>query len=146
MKTRIIEEKKHISKDKDGRPNGCVISLWKDWEKIFKADPKQVYFNVCAARAIKGPHLHMKRWDYFVCIRGKIRFILKWNLEYEEIEVDAEGDPCFKIVEVPPAIACAIQNIGDEEAWFLNMPNPAWHPENRDDHLVSFDGYTWRDR
>lgn len=145
MKTRIIEEKKYISRDmRTKEPNGLLVSLWKNWENIFKAEPKQVYLNVCSPKAIKGPHLHMNRWDYFVCIRGKIRFVVKWEKEYEEIEVDADKDPCFKIVEVPPAIACAIQNIGPEEAWFLNMPNPAWHPEKQDDHPALFDDYQWR--
>lgn len=145
MRTRIIEEKKHLSRDKKGNPNGRVISLWKDWEGIFKAEPKQIYLNICAPKAVKGPHLHRKRWDYFVCIRGQIRFIVKWGKEYEEIEVDAEGDPCLKIVEVPPAVPCAIQNVGTEEAWFLNMPNPAWHPDNQDDYPVTFEGYEWHE-
>lgn len=144
MKTRVIEEKKYLTKDQQGNVNGQLVSLWKDWEKIFKAEPKQVYFNICAPKAIKGPHLHKKRWDYFVCIRGKIRFIVKWDENYETIEVDAENDPCFKIVEIPPAVPCAIQNISDAEAWFLNMPHPAWHPDDPDDHPVTFDGYDWR--
>lgn len=147
MKTRIIEEKKIVTRDiVTKETNGLLVSLWKDWEKIFKTDPKQVYFNACAPKAVKGPHLHKKRWDHFVCIRGKIRFIIQWGKEYEEIEADADSDPCFKIVEIPPAVACAIQNIGEGEAWFLNMPNPAWHPEEQDDHPVSFEGYTWRNR
>ncbi|MDO8527449.1 MAG: WxcM-like domain-containing protein [Deltaproteobacteria bacterium] len=144
MKTRVIEEKKIVTKDKKGTPNGFVISLWKNWEKYFKAEPKQIYMNICTPKSVKGPHLHMNRWDYFVCIQGKIRFIVKWGNEYEEVEVDADKDPCFKIVEVPPAIPCAIQNVGESDAWFINMPNPAWHPEDQDDHPISFDHYVWR--
>lgn len=145
MKTRVIEEKKIVSREKSGEPNGYLVSLWKGWEKIFKADPKQVYLNVCNPKAVKGPHLHKNRWDYFVCIRGKVRFIIKWGIDYEEIEADADNDTTFKIIEVPPAIPCATQNIGKGEAWFLNMPNPAWHPDNQDDHPVQFDGYEWHE-
>lgn len=141
----MIEEKKVVSREKNGEPNGYLISLWKDWEKIFKVDPKQVYLNICHFQAIKGPHLHKNRWDYFVCVRGKVRFIIKWGRDYEEIEADADNNTVFKIVEVPPAIPCAIQNIGKGEAWFLNMPNPAWHPDNQDDHPVQFDGYEWHE-
>lgn len=143
MKTRVILEKSILSRGKNGEKNGYVFSLWKDWENIFKVDPKQFYLNVCFPKAIKGPHLHNHRWDYFVCIRGKIRFIVKWGEDYEEIEADADNDNAFKIVEIPPAIPCAIQNIGSSEAWFLNMPNPAWHPDDQDDHPVQFDGYKW---
>lgn len=143
MKTRIIEEKKLLSRSKEGEINGFVISLWKEWEMLFKVDPKQVYLNICYPKTVKGPHLHMNRWDYFVCIRGKIRFIVKWGENYEEIEADADNDPCFKIVEVPPAVPCAIQNIGGGEAWFLNMPNPAWHPDDQDDNSITFNSYAW---
>lgn len=145
MKTRVIEEKKIVSRDKNGNVNGSVISLWKNWEKNFRAEPKQVYMNICAPHTAKGPHLHKDRWDYFVCIRGRIRFIVKWGSEYEEIEADADNEETFKIVEIPPAVPCAIQNIGKAEAWFLNMPNPAWHPDHRDDHPITFEGYEWHD-
>lgn len=146
MKTRIIEEKKNTTRDiRTKEPNGLLISLWKDWEKYFKVEPKQVYLNTCAPKSVKGPHLHKNRWDHFVCIKGKIRFVVKWNQDYEEIEVDADNDPCFKIVEIPPAISCAIQNVGKGEAWFLNMPSPAWHPDNQDDHPTTFENYVWRD-
>ena len=147
MRTRVIEEKKLTTRDIQSKePNGILVSLWKDWEKIFRDDPKQVYLNICAPKSVKGPHLHLKRFDHFVCIRGKIRFIVKWDKEYEEVEADADKDPCLKIVEVPPAIPCAIQNIGEGDAWFLNLPNPAWHPDDPDDHPVEFENYHWRDR
>ena len=147
MKTRVIEEKKFTTRDINTKePNGLLVSLWKNWEKIFQVEPAQVYFNICSAKAVKGPHLHKKRWDHFVCIRGKIRFIVKWDKEYEEIEADADKDPCLKIVEIPPNVPCAIQNIGEGEAWFLNMPNPAWHPDDQDDHSVPFENYVWRNR
>lgn len=144
MKTRVIEVKRLVTQDiKTKEVNGFLVSLWKDWEKIFKAEPKQVYLNICHPKAIKGPHLHKDRWDYFVCIRGKIRFIVKWDEEYEEIEVDADNDPCLKILEILPDVPCAIQNIGAGEAWFLNMPNPAWHPDDPDDYPIIFKNYEW---
>lgn len=146
MKTRIIEEKKIVTKDiRTREANGWLVSLWKDWEGFFKVEPRQIYLNVIGQKGIKGPHLHKNRWDYFVCIKGQIRFIVKWGQQYEEIEANAERDPCFKIVEIPPAVSCAIQNIGPGETWFINMPNPAWHPDHPDDHPVKFDGYVWRD-
>ena len=40
-------------------------------------------------------------------------------------------------------IGAALQNMGDVEAYVLNMPSPAWTPENPDDHLVSFEDYVY---
>ncbi len=142
MRTRVIDAPRIVSKNKQGQPNGYVVSLYKDWEAIFKAEPKQVYLNITAPGEKKGPHLHMHRWDYFTTIRGSARFVVKYGPgDYEQIDVHVRDGEGVKIVEVPPAIPCLIVNIGDDEAWVLNMPNPAWHPQNPDDNAVSYDDY-----
>lgn len=143
MRTQIIETQRHVSKNKDGRPNGYVVSLYKDWEGLFKSEPKQVYLNITAPGEKKGPHLHMQRWDYFTTIKGSARFVIKYGpRDYEVIDVHVRDGEGIKIVEVPPAIPCLIVNIGQEEAWVLNMPNPAWHPDHPDDNPVSYDDYS----
>ncbi len=143
MRTKVIECPKHISKNKDGKANGYVISLYKDWEKTFDADPKQVYLNICHPGEQKGPHLHMNRWDFFTTIRGSARFVVKYGPgDYETIDVHVDDGAGVKIVVVPPAIPCMIENIGKEDCWVINMPNPAWHPDNPDDHPVSYNDYT----
>lgn len=148
MRTKVIELPPSFSKNVDsGKINGYLISFWKDWEKFLNVPPKQIYFNCCYKGEIKGPHLHINRWDHFICIRGKIRFVVKYGEnDYEEIDTspDLKTGKGFKIVVIPPAVSCALQNIGDEEAFFINMPNPAWHPDNQDDHPVKFENYKWR--
>ena len=123
LRTRTIETQRHRSRNEQGEINGYVVSLYKDWEKLFRAEPKQVYLNCCLPGERKGPHLHMKRWDYFAVIRGAARFVLKYGLgDYEEIDVIAQDGLGIKIVEVPPAVPCLIVNIGKTEAAILNMP------------------------
>lgn len=142
MRTRVIECPRHLSYNRDGMPNGSVISLYKDWEQIFRETPKQVYLNVTFPGERKGPHLHMHRWDYFATIRGSVRFVIKYGPgDYEEIDVSMSDTAGVRIVEVPPAVPCLIVNVGEEEAWVINMPNPAWHPHRVDDHPVSYDDY-----
>lgn len=142
MRTRVIEANRYDSKSERGERNGYVVSLYKDWEKLFRAEPKQVYLNICFPGEKKGPHLHMHRWDYFTTIRGSTRYVIRYGpRDYEEIDVHVNDGQGIRIVEVPPAIPCLVINIGEEDAWFINMPNPAWHPDNQDSHPVSYDDY-----
>lgn len=145
-RTRTIDAQRAASKNERGAVNGFVVSLYKDWEGLFQAEPKQVYLNICLPGEHKGPHLHMNRWDYFATIRGSVRLVIKYGPgDYEEVDVHVgPGGEGIKIVEVPPAIPCLIINIGEEEAWVLNMPNPAWHPDNQDSHPISYDDYPGR--
>jgi dTDP-4-dehydrorhamnose 3,5-epimerase len=142
MRTRVIETHRQQSKNQKGEINGYVVSLYKDWEKLFQAEPRQVYLNCCLPGEQKGPHLHMKRWDYFTTIRGAARFVLKYGPgDYEEINVAVKDGLGVKIVEVPPAIPCLIVNIGKSETWVVNLPNPAWHPDDQDNHPVDYNDY-----
>lgn len=143
LRTRVIDAQRNDSRDEQGLVNGAVVSLYKDWEHVFQAEPKQVYLNICLPGEHKGPHLHMHRWDYFATIRGSVRFVIKYGPgDYEQVDVHcADGGHGVRIVEVPPAVPCLMINIGSDEAWVLNMPNPAWHPDNQDSHPVCYDDY-----
>jgi hypothetical protein len=44
-------------------------------------------------------------------------------------------------VEIPTGIPALIQNVGDEEAFVLNMPNPAWTPTMNDEHTADFSDF-----
>ena len=142
QRTRVLETQKIVSRNKAGEPNGYIVSLYKDWEQEFKAEPRQVYLNICHPGEAKGPHLHMHRWDYFTLIRGSMRFVIKYGPgDYEEVDVHVRDGAGVRIVEVPPAVPCLMINIGAEDAWVINMPNPAWHPQRPDDAPISYDDY-----
>jgi dTDP-4-dehydrorhamnose 3,5-epimerase len=142
LRTRVFDAQRADSKNAQGNVNGYIVSLYKDWEGQFQAEPRQVYLNVCLSGEHKGPHLHLKRWDYFTTVRGSVRFVIKYGPgDYEEIDVHCERGHGIKIVEVPPAIPCLMINIGEEESWVINMPNPAWHPDQQDNHPVQYDDY-----
>ena len=65
----------------DNHVNGNLTVIWRDWDKILKFEPKMVYVSSVNIGETKGPHLHTKRNSYFVCIRGKVVFIVKDNME-----------------------------------------------------------------
>ena len=105
--------------------------------------PRQVYLTVIAPREIKGPHLHLKRWGLFTCIRGNAKIIVRNENGYEEFLTGEDHE--FATIQVPAGIPAALQNIGADEAYMLNMPAPSWHVDDQDENPVTFDdyAYTW---
>jgi len=89
----------------DGHVNGSLTVVWRDWDKIIENPPKMVYVSSVNPGEIKGPHLHTRRESYFVCIHGKVVFIIKNdNGEYIEIESSEEKST---LIHVPKNIASA---------------------------------------
>lgn len=131
------------TKDSDGKPNGFVIPIYNNLDGHVAAaqQPHQVYLTVVAPGTYKGPHLHMKRWGLFCCIRGKGKVVVRTETGYEEY-LTGEGHQ-FTTIQVPAGTPAALQNVGEEDAYFINMPSPAWHVDDQDEHPVSFDDYTF---
>jgi dTDP-4-dehydrorhamnose 3,5-epimerase len=135
---------KIITKNKDGRSNGWLLPIFNVHDGVVAPEqyPKQVYLTIVAPREIKGPHLHLKRWGLFTCIRGNAKIIAHTAGGYEEYFTGEDYE--FATVQVPAGIPAALQNIGDKEAYILNMPSPAWHKDDQDEHPVSFDDYEFQ--
>ena len=106
----------------DNHVNGTLTVIFRDYDKIIENEPKMVYVSSVNPGEIKGPHLHTKRNSYFVCIHGKVVFIIKdKNGKYSEIESSAEKPV---LVKVPKGIASAQINPTNT----LLMFNPASKP------------------
>ncbi|MBA32115.1 MAG: hypothetical protein CL748_06405 [Chloroflexi bacterium] len=140
IKSYLLE--KHETKDiVDGHINGSLVPVWKDYQDIIKIHPKMVYFTTINPGEIKGPHLHIIRYSYFVCVRGKVVFIIKDHSgKYIEIESSSEKPV---LVEIPRNYASAHINLHDDVSIILALVEPAWRPENRDEHNITFDDYDW---
>ena len=79
-KIRWHELEKHDTKDiHDGHVNGFLIPAWRDWDDTISVPPKMVYVTRINPGERKGPHLHKIRHSYYVCIKGKVVFIIKNN-------------------------------------------------------------------
>jgi hypothetical protein len=146
MSLKIQRHPKIITKCKDDRPNGWLVPLFNVHDDFLDEGkyPKQVYLTVISVGKFKGPHLHMKRWGLFTCIKGNARIIVRKDEEYEEYLTGEDYD--FNTIQIPAGIPAALQNIGPVDAYILNMPSPSWHIDDQDDHPVSFDDYsfTWK--
>ena len=136
---------KIITKNSKGGPNGWLIPIFNVYDDLIDETqhPRQVYLTVISPREVKGPHLHLKRWGLFTCVRGNVKIVVRIENRYEKYLTGEDYN--FATIQVPAGIPAALQNIDDKEAFVLNMPAPAWHIDDQDEHPVNFDDYifTW---
>ena len=138
---KIKKNKKFITKNRNGKPNGFLIPIINIHDKFLEREqwPKQVYVTVVTPNEVKGPHLHKTRWQLYTCIKGNIKVIVRINKKYEEYYSGEDHE--FSTIQVPAGIPSAIENISKEEAYVLNMPSPSWHLDDIDEWDVNFDDY-----
>ena len=141
-KIRTFKLEKHQTKDiQDKHVNGFLIPVWRDWDKSISVKPDMVYVTSINPNERKGPHLHVIRHSYYVCIKGKVVFIIKEKSgNYLEIE-SSEDEPV--LVEIPKNYSSAHINLSDEPSLIMALVNPSWKPDNRDEHNETYDDYDW---
>ena len=145
MNDGIIDElplETHQTKDvNDNHINGSLTVIWRDWDKIIQNPLKMIYVSSVNQGEIKGPHIHTKRDSYFVCIHGKIAFIIRENDgNYKEI-VSSEDNPV--LVYVPKNFSSAHINLSNSVSRVLTLTDLAWRPNDNEMKNNSFDDYDW---
>lgn len=123
-----------VTKDHGGNENGFLIEMFKDGDKT------DVYLSAASPGAFKGYHLHRVRAARYICLRGKMRIILyvpheengttRWVRE-EHLLDGAKPSRLF----IPKNVATGLQNIGDEDGWLVNYPDPPYDPELEDEQV-----------
>ena len=141
MSIAIKANKKLVTKDHHGQTKGFLVPIYNVNDGFFPVgmEPQQVYLTVISSKQIKGPHLHFIRTGCFTCIKGNARFILKTEAGYEVFNSGESHE--FRSVIVPAGIPAALQNLGEDEAYVLNMPTPAWTPTMNDEHTADFSDF-----
>ena len=140
-KIEIINLETHETKDIENKDkNGSLTLIWRDWDKIIP-EPKMVYVTSVNPGSRKGPHIHKKRTSCFVCIKGKVVFIIKdENGKYLEIE-SSEDHPV--LVQVPKNISSAHVNLSKDDSSVLTLADIAWKPNDNEMDNVLFEDYDW---
>ena len=138
MELRTCTHQKLPTHNDQGSLNGYLVPIYNVHDGFFAPgrEPQQVYLTVVAPWTIKGPHLHYIRTGFFTCIKGNVRIVVKTQEGYREYFSGEMYD--YRSVEIPVGVPAAIQNLGDEDAFILNMPNPAWTPDMNDEHTADF--------
>jgi dTDP-4-dehydrorhamnose 3,5-epimerase-like enzyme len=126
-----VEPAKYVvTKDHSGRENGFLIEMFKDGDKTV------VYLSAASPGAFKGYHLHRVRAARYVCLKGRMRIILyrrdgeKWARE-EHIMAASEPKRLF----IPKNVATGLENIGVEDGWLVNYPDPPYDPGLKDEQV-----------
>ena len=138
----VIKLEKYDTKNiVDKHINGSLTLVWRDYDDIIKPNPKMVYVTSVFPDEIKGPHIHTRRTSFFVCIHGKVVFVIKGDDgEYSEVVVDAENPT---MICVPKNIASAHMNLSNEASRILTLADIAWRPNDNEMKDVTFDDYDW---
>lgn len=123
---RLEEAKKVTTIDPSKNENGFLIELFKNGEKT------EVYLSATKPGMFKGYHLHRVRAARYVCLKGKMKIILYHNKVREEYILDASYP---QRLFIPPNVATGLLNIGDEDAWLVNYPDPAYDPSLKDEQV-----------
>jgi dTDP-4-dehydrorhamnose 3,5-epimerase len=141
MEIRTIPHKKFVTKNEDGQANGFLVPLYNIHDGFFEAgkNPQQVYLTTVIPGKVKGPHLHFIRTGFFTCIKGNVRVVLKVDGLYKILFSGEDHD--YLSIEIPTGVPAAVQCLGNEEAYILNMPNPAWTPDMNDEHNADFSDF-----
>lgn len=116
--------KKVKTYDLEGRENGFLMELFKDGDKT------AAYLSAASPGAFKGYHLHRVRAARYVCLKGTMKIILYVKGVREEHVLEV-GDT----LTIPKDIPTGLQNIGTEEAWLINYPDPAYDPSLKDEQV-----------
>ncbi len=134
MSTVKVEEAKKVKTvDHNGAENGFLVELFKDKETGQKTE---AYLTAALPGAFKGYHLHRVRGARYVAVKGKMKITTyendgeKWTPT--ETILDASTP---QRMFIPKDIATGLENIGTEEAWLVNYPDPAYDPYLKDEQV-----------
>jgi dTDP-4-dehydrorhamnose 3,5-epimerase len=102
-----------------------------------------VYQVVCAPGSIRAWQIHKRQFDRLAYTNGSLRVVL-YDLRPESAtfrkinEIDV-GDLRKCILYIPPFVAHAVQNYGDTDASFVNLPTKTYDPSDPDKWRVPLD-------
>lgn len=99
--------------------NGFLTELYKEDDKTV------VYLSAAAPGGFKGYHLHRVRAARLICIKGKVNIIVYVDGKRQEYLLSSDNP---QRLYIPKNIPTAYHNIGEEEAWIINYPEPAYDP------------------
>ena len=132
-KLELQPAKKVKTKNHQGLENGWLMELYKDKETGQKTES---YLTAALPGAFKGYHLHRIRAARYVAVKGKMKITCYENRggKWEPREFILSADESQRLF-IPKNVATGLENIGTEEAWLINYPDPAYDPSLKDEQV-----------
>lgn len=130
---KIEPAKKVTTYDHAKNENGFLIELFKDKDT---GEKTEVYLTAATPGAFKGYHLHRVRAARYMCLKGKMKITTYENdgTKWEKTETVLDSANPTRLF-IPKDVATGLENIGDEEAWLVNYPDPAYDPSLQDEQV-----------
>ncbi|MCL5438418.1 MAG: WxcM-like domain-containing protein [Patescibacteria group bacterium] len=123
---KLEDAKKVATHNLEGQENGGLIELYKDGEKTL------AYMTMIKPGMFKGYHLHRIRKARYFCLKGAVKIILYKDRQKEEYILSAEKP---QRLFIPDNIATGLSNIGSEDVWLINFPDPPYDPNLKDEQV-----------
>lgn len=130
---KLEDAKKVQTVDVARNENGWLLELFKDKKTGLKTE---VYLSAALPGAFKGYHLHRVRAARYVCLKGKMKIITyerKNNIWVRSERILDASQP--QRLFIPKDTATGLENIGSEEGWLVNFPDPAYDPGLKDEQV-----------
>ncbi|MFA5991591.1 MAG: hypothetical protein WC794_05110 [Candidatus Doudnabacteria bacterium] len=133
IKIETQDAKKVKTLDVQGQENGWLMELYKDKETGTKTE---AYLTAALPGAFKGYHLHRVRAARYVALKGKMKITTYSQQDGQWIKTETVLDAdAPKRMFIPKNVATGLENIGTEEAWLINYPDPAYDPSLKDEQV-----------
>lgn len=109
----------------------------------FDPHPPHVYLVTAAPGSIRAWVYHKRQSDRLACANGELRWVL-YDLRPESptfgrLNVITLGEDNRALLTIPPFVVHGVQNIGRDDATFVNMPTRAYDPAFPDKSRVPVD-------
>jgi dTDP-4-dehydrorhamnose 3,5-epimerase len=120
-----------IKRHEDAR--GWLVELFRSDTLPEGFEPAMGYLSVTHPGIARGPHEHVDQTDGFLFFDGEYELHLWENRpnqgELQEVHRVGRDNPVF--VTVPPGVVHAYRNVGQEDAFVINIPNRLYAGVNR---------------
>ena len=112
---------------------GWLAELHRDDSLPEGFQPVMSYLSVTKPGVARGPHEHVNQTDLFVFLDGSYELHLWENRpgQPENHEIFPVGQDAPVAVWVPPGVVHAYRNVGDRDAFVINLPNQLYAGKNK---------------
>ncbi|MDZ4089328.1 MAG: dTDP-4-dehydrorhamnose 3,5-epimerase family protein [Tabrizicola sp.] len=126
-------ELRRLEQRADGRGN-LVVLMSDRFGESYRTP--HVYLVTAAARSVRAWVYHKRQSDRLAYTQGRLRVVL-YDLRpdsptHQVLNVLEVGAANKVLLTIPPFVVHAVQNLGDEDSCFVNMPTRAYDPANPD--------------
>lgn len=127
-----IEELKKFSDER-----GWLAEFFRHDELPEHLHPAMGYLSFTHPGVSRGPHVHEEQTDFFLFFEGVFRLYL-WDARYESStygrrrRLDVGRDRQVMVV-VPPGVVHAYVNLGEQDAYMINIPNRLYAGPNKEE-------------